>query len=101
MSSDNPGSCAFTVDPNSSDCCTRRWLRSTRQAMVGESIEKFFQFDFAALERRAQFEPSTIWPVRDLAHGRRFFAIARAPLRPAARTLELAAPNAVPETADG
>jgi transcriptional regulator of acetoin/glycerol metabolism len=66
---------------------------STRKALVGESIERFFQFDFATLERRAQFEPSTIWPVRDLAHGRRFFAIPRAPLRPAARTLELAAPN--------
>jgi transcriptional regulator of acetoin/glycerol metabolism len=74
---------------------------SNRKLLVGESIEKFFQFDFATLERRAQFEPSTIWPVRDLAHGRRFFAIARAPLRPAARTLELAAPNPVPETADG
>jgi len=74
---------------------------STRKALIGEPIETFFQFDFATLERRAQFEPSTIWPVRDLAHGRRFFAIARAPLRPAARTLELAAPNAVPETAEG
>jgi transcriptional regulator of acetoin/glycerol metabolism len=71
---------------------------STRKLLVGESIEKFFQFDFAALERRAQFEPSTIWPVRDLAHGRRFFAIARAPLRPAARTLELTAPNPAAET---
>jgi transcriptional regulator of acetoin/glycerol metabolism len=72
-----------------------------RKALVGEPIEKMFQFDFATLERRAQFEPSTIWPVRDLAHGRRFFAIARAPLRPAARTLELAAlhpaPAATPE----
>jgi transcriptional regulator of acetoin/glycerol metabolism len=72
---------------------------STRKALVGESIEKFFQFDFATLERRAQFEPSTIWPVRDLAHGRRFFAIARAPLRPATRTLELAAPNQAGEAA--
>ena len=73
---------------------------SNRKSLVGESIEKFFQFDFATLERRAQFEPSTIWPVRDLAHGRRFFAIARAPLRPAARTLELAAPSPSPGTAD-
>jgi transcriptional regulator of acetoin/glycerol metabolism len=73
---------------------------STRKALIGEPIERFFQFDFATLERRAQFEPSTIWPVRDLAHGRRFFAIARAPLRPAARTLELAAPNPVAETAE-
>jgi transcriptional regulator of acetoin/glycerol metabolism len=73
---------------------------STRKALVGEPIERFFQFDFAALERRAQFEPSTIWPVRDLAHGRRFFAIARPPLR-AARTLELAAPDPDAETAAG
>ena len=65
---------------------------SGRKSLIGESIGKFFQFDFGTLEHRAKFEPSTIWPVRDLAHGRRFFAIARAPLRPAARTLEFAAP---------
>ncbi len=74
---------------------------STRKALVGEPIERFFQFDFATLERRAQFEPSTIWPVRDLAHGRRFFAIARAPLRPAARTLELAAPVSTTDKGEG
>jgi sigma-54 dependent transcriptional regulator, acetoin dehydrogenase operon transcriptional activator AcoR len=74
---------------------------STRKALVGEPIERFFQFDFATLERRAQFEPSTIWPVRDLAHGRRFFAIARGPLRPAARTLELAAPNPAADAGEG
>ncbi len=74
---------------------------STRKVLVGEPIEKFFQFDFATLERRAQFEPSTIWPVRDLAHGRRFFAIARAPLRPAARTLELATPSPAATTPEG
>jgi len=72
---------------------------SSRKALVGESIGKFFQFDFGTLERRAQSEPSTIWPVRDLAHGRRFFAIARGPLRPAARTLELTAPAEVPQAA--
>jgi transcriptional regulator of acetoin/glycerol metabolism len=65
---------------------------SSRSALVGASIEKFFQFDFGALERRAQFDPTTIWPVRDLAHGRRFFAITRAPLGQAARTLALAVP---------
>jgi transcriptional regulator of acetoin/glycerol metabolism len=73
---------------------------SARNSLVGEPIEKFFQFDFATLERRAQFEPSTIWPVRDLAHGRRFFAIARAPLRPPARTLELAAPLRAVDSAE-
>jgi sigma-54 dependent transcriptional regulator, acetoin dehydrogenase operon transcriptional activator AcoR len=54
---------------------------SNRRALVGESVGRYFQFNFAALEQRARFEPSAIWPVRDVAHGRRFFAIARAPLR--------------------
>ena len=54
---------------------------STRQSLVGEPIGKYFQFNFGALEQRARFEPSAIWPVRDVAHGRRFFAIAREPAR--------------------
>jgi transcriptional regulator of acetoin/glycerol metabolism len=66
---------------------------STRTSLVGESIEKFFQFDFGTLERRAQFEPSTIWPVRDLAHGRRFFALARGPLQGSSRAFKLGAPE--------
>jgi transcriptional regulator of acetoin/glycerol metabolism len=66
---------------------------STRKSLVGESIEKFFQFDFGTLERRAQFESSTIWPVRDLAHGRRFFALARGPLQGSSRTYKLGAPE--------
>jgi sigma-54 dependent transcriptional regulator, acetoin dehydrogenase operon transcriptional activator AcoR len=64
---------------------------STRQSLVGQPIEKFFQFSFATLEHRATFEPSAIWPVRDLAHGRRFFAIARAPLRGSVRSIATAA----------
>jgi sigma-54 dependent transcriptional regulator, acetoin dehydrogenase operon transcriptional activator AcoR len=72
---------------------------STRKALIGQPIEKFFQFDFGTLEQRARFEPSTIWPVRDLAHGRRFFAIARAPLRSIASTPELSAANKASETA--
>jgi sigma-54 dependent transcriptional regulator, acetoin dehydrogenase operon transcriptional activator AcoR len=63
---------------------------SNRRSLVGESVGRFFQFNFAALEQRARFEPSAIWPVRDLTHGRRFFAIARAPLRASARGAELA-----------
>jgi sigma-54 dependent transcriptional regulator, acetoin dehydrogenase operon transcriptional activator AcoR len=54
---------------------------STRSALVGQPIGKFFQFNFGALEQRAKFEPSAIWPIRDVAHGRRFFAIAREPAR--------------------
>jgi sigma-54 dependent transcriptional regulator, acetoin dehydrogenase operon transcriptional activator AcoR len=56
---------------------------STRRSLVGEPIGKYFQFNFGALEQRARFEPSAIWPVRDVAHGRRFFAIAREPARAA------------------
>jgi transcriptional regulator of acetoin/glycerol metabolism len=56
---------------------------STRRSLVGEPIGKYFQFNFGALEQRARFEPSSIWPVRDVAHGRRFFAIAREPARDA------------------
>jgi transcriptional regulator of acetoin/glycerol metabolism len=63
---------------------------SNRRSLVGESVGRFFQFNFAALEQRARFEPTAIWPVRDLAHGRRFFAIARAPLRASARSAEFA-----------
>src|SRR5580704_10543742 len=62
---------------------------STRKALVGESIERFFQFDFGTLDHRSKFEPSAIWPVRDLAHGRRFFAVVRAPLRKAAHVAAL------------
>jgi transcriptional regulator of acetoin/glycerol metabolism len=66
---------------------------STRKLLVGESIGKFFQFNFGTLEQRAKYEPNAIWQVRDLAHGRRFFAIARAPLRRTVRSTELALQN--------
>ncbi|HUX73095.1 MAG TPA: sigma-54-dependent Fis family transcriptional regulator [Steroidobacteraceae bacterium] len=54
---------------------------ASRGAAVGRSIEHWFQFDFGTLEQRARSDPGAIWPVRDLAHGRRFFAVVRAPLR--------------------
>jgi transcriptional regulator of acetoin/glycerol metabolism len=63
---------------------------SSRKMLIGQSIERFFQFDFGTLDQRSKFDPSTIWPVRDLAHGRRFFAVVRAPLRAGARALALA-----------
>jgi transcriptional regulator of acetoin/glycerol metabolism len=71
---------------------------STRKALIGQSIERFFQFDFGTLDHRSKFEPSAIWPVRDLAHGRRFFAVVRAPLRKAAHTPALA-PSSEPRGA--
>jgi sigma-54 dependent transcriptional regulator, acetoin dehydrogenase operon transcriptional activator AcoR len=60
---------------------------SVRKAFVGQPIDQFFQFDFDTLEQRASSEPSTIWPVRDVAHGRRFFAVVRAPTSKPNRTL--------------
>ncbi len=65
---------------------------SARQAMVGQPIERFFQFDFMTLDQRAKSEPSAIWPVRDLTHGRRFFAVVRAPIRGALAALESSLP---------
>jgi transcriptional regulator of acetoin/glycerol metabolism len=72
---------------------------STRRSLVGEPIGKYFQFNFGALEQRARFEPSAIWPVRDVAHGRRFFAIARAPAR-AADHGQVSLPNALGAAAE-
>jgi transcriptional regulator of acetoin/glycerol metabolism len=62
---------------------------SNRTAFVGKPVSNFFKFDFETLEQRASTEPSTIWPVRDLAHGRRFFALVRAPLRSVLRASAL------------
>jgi len=64
---------------------------SSRAALVGSCIEKVFQFDFATLDRRASVDPAAIWPVRDLAHGRRFFAIVRPPARRPIQSFELSA----------
>ena len=64
---------------------------SNRKSLVGQPIDHFFQFDFDTLEQRASSDPSTIWPVRDVAHGRRFFAVVRAPMNKANRALPLAA----------
>jgi transcriptional regulator of acetoin/glycerol metabolism len=53
---------------------------SARAQLVGRSLEEILSFDFATLEQRAASEPATLWPMRDIAYGRRFFANARAPL---------------------
>ncbi|MDR2013982.1 MAG: sigma-54-dependent Fis family transcriptional regulator [Rhodanobacter sp.] len=51
-----------------------------RKELIGRPIADLFQFDFTTLEQRARSAPDTVWPVRDVALGRRFFAIARAPI---------------------
>jgi len=53
---------------------------ANRKQLVGKAVSDFFQFDFATLEQRARSEPGAIWPIRDVALGRRFFAIVRAPM---------------------
>jgi transcriptional regulator of acetoin/glycerol metabolism len=73
---------------------------SSRKMLIGQSIERFFQFDFGTLDQRSKFDPSTIWPVRDLAHGRRFFAVVRAPLRAGARALQLASSDPAHDTSE-
>ena len=74
---------------------------AARNIVVGQSIEQFFQFDFDTLELRAKSDPSAIWPVRDLAHGRRFFAVVRAPLRRSVEILEPAALHRTNAAASG
>jgi transcriptional regulator of acetoin/glycerol metabolism len=66
-------------------------LGTARASLVGASIEQVFQFDFGTLEQRASVDPSAIWPVRDLSHGRRFFAIVRSPMRRAVLASQLTA----------
>jgi transcriptional regulator of acetoin/glycerol metabolism len=50
-----------------------------RKTLVGAPIEEVFQFQFATLDSRATTAPQAIWPIRDVGHGRRFFALVRAP----------------------
>jgi transcriptional regulator of acetoin/glycerol metabolism len=71
---------------------------SNRLQLVGHLLEDILPLDFAALEQRAASEPATLWPMRDIAYGRRFFANARAPLgfrrAPAPKVAAMAAPSA-------
>lgn len=57
-----------------------------RSNLVGRSIESVFQFAFSTLEQRAATEPRTIWPIRDLEHGRRFYALVYSQQQGSART---------------
>ncbi|HVC16205.1 MAG TPA: sigma-54-dependent Fis family transcriptional regulator [Rhodanobacter sp.] len=53
---------------------------NSREQLVGRLLEEIVPLDFSTLEQRAASEPTTLWPMRDIAYGRRFFATARAPL---------------------
>jgi len=54
-------------------------LGMSRAQLVGKPLNSIFPFDFDTLERRAAAEASLLWPVRDVAYGRRFFARVRTP----------------------
>jgi transcriptional regulator of acetoin/glycerol metabolism len=56
-----------------------------RSRLVGRSIESVFQFAYSTLEQRAATDARTIWPIRDVEHGRRFYALVRAPQQAGAR----------------
>ncbi|HUW52620.1 MAG TPA: sigma-54-dependent Fis family transcriptional regulator [Rhodanobacter sp.] len=53
---------------------------NSREQLVGRLLQEIVPLDFNTLEQRATSEPTTLWPMRDIAYGRRFFATARAPL---------------------
>ena len=59
-----------------------------RKTLIGSPIEDVFQFAFATLDQRATTAPQAIWPIRDVHHGRRFFALARAPQQPEHNTAQ-------------
>ena len=69
---------------------------STPAQLVGRLLDDILPFDFATLEQRASSEPASLWPMRDIAYGRRFFANARAPL---GHQRVLPAPAATPAVA--
>ena len=69
---------------------------SDRRALVGLPIGQVFQFDFDVLERRGATAPNTLWPIRDAEHGRRFFAMVRAPIAEVRHVAATAAGSAEP-----
>jgi transcriptional regulator of acetoin/glycerol metabolism len=52
---------------------------STRAALVGHPVETLFRFDADTMQQRAAHAPMSIWPIRDVARGRRYYALVRPP----------------------
>ena len=55
---------------------------SARTALVGHPIEELFRFAADTMRQRAAHAAATIWPIRDLARGRRFYALVQPPYVP-------------------
>ncbi|HET9818569.1 MAG TPA: sigma-54-dependent Fis family transcriptional regulator [Rhodanobacteraceae bacterium] len=51
----------------------------SRAALVGHPIEELFRFAADTMRQRAAHAAGTIWPIRDMARGRRFYALVRPP----------------------
>ncbi|WP_017463853.1 sigma-54-dependent Fis family transcriptional regulator [Dyella ginsengisoli] len=60
---------------------------SSRAQLVGKPLASLLPLDMDTLRRHATHEAASLWPVRDIAYGRRFFANARAPMQRRAATV--------------
>ena len=69
--------------------------RESRTELVGRNVAEILDLSAATLGERAERQSATVWPVRELARGRRFFAQLRGPTpalaRAASRAPRLAA----------
>jgi transcriptional regulator of acetoin/glycerol metabolism len=52
---------------------------NTRARLVGHSIGEIFRFTADTLRHRGVHDAATIWPIRDVARGRRSFALVQPP----------------------
>lgn len=52
---------------------------NSRAALVGHPIDELFRFAADTMRQRAAHAAATIWPIRDLARGRRFYALVQPP----------------------
>lgn len=52
---------------------------NTRARLVGHSIGEIFRFTADTLRKRGVHDSATIWPIRDVVRGRRYFALVQPP----------------------
>ena len=70
---------------------------NTRTRLVGRSIAEVFRFTADTLHHRGAHDSATIWPIRDAARGRRYFAL----VQPPRETHPVASPKARAVHTDG
>lgn len=59
---------------------------NARARVVGHSIGELFRFTAGTLRQRGMRDAATIWPIRDVARGRRYFALVQPPCAPHSAT---------------